>query len=223
MAMLNYDIDPAVLAPFVPAGTELDLFEGRAVVSLVGFMFLRTRVLGISIPFHRNFEEVNLRFYVRRKVDGDRRRAVVFIKELVPRRSIAATANALYGENYIAVPMGHLNEAGRVSYRWRYKTAEYSIVVKHHGEPREPDSGSEAEFITEHYWGYTRGCGGRTKEYQVAHPRWRVWPADEAKFSGAVDALYGTQFSDALSRPPRTAFLAEGSGVMVFKGVPLNL
>ncbi len=78
--MLNYEIDPAVLAPFVPVGTELDLFEGRAVVSLVGFLFLKARVTGIPIPFHRNFEEVNLRFYVRRKSEGDKRRGAPVVR-----------------------------------------------------------------------------------------------------------------------------------------------
>src|ERR1700690_866797 len=222
LAMLNYDVDSSMLIPFVPAGTELDLFEGRAVVSLVGFMFLKTRVMGIPIPFHRNFEEVNLRFYVRRKVDGGWRRAVVFIKELVPRKAIAATARALYGENYVAVPMSHASEVGRVSYHWRFNAAEYSIRVMFHGEPRVPDPGSEVEFITDHYWGYTNGDDRRTKEYQVARSRWRVWPADEAKFEGAAGGLYGTQFVHALTRPPRTAFLAEGSGVTVFRGVALD-
>jgi uncharacterized protein YqjF (DUF2071 family) len=32
---------------------------------MVGFVFKDTRVLGIKWPFHVNFEEVNLRFYVR--------------------------------------------------------------------------------------------------------------------------------------------------------------
>ena len=67
LAMLNYEIEPAVLAPFVPQGTELDSFDGKTFVSIVAFLFLDTRIGGIPIPFHRNFEEVNLRFYVRRK------------------------------------------------------------------------------------------------------------------------------------------------------------
>ena len=107
LAMLNYEINPAVLAPFVPRGTELDSFGGTTYASMVGFLFLNTRVLGVPVPFHRNFEEVNLRFYVRRFVDGEYRRGVVFVRELVPRRAIAWTANAVYGENYAAVPMAH--------------------------------------------------------------------------------------------------------------------
>lgn len=219
--MLNYDIEPSILAPFVPYGTELDQFEGRTMVSLVGFLFLKTCVLGIPIPFHRNFEEVNLRFYVRRKAEGEWRRGVVFVKELVPRWAIAATARALYGENYVAVPMGHVVEPGLVSYTWRFKGAENSIRMTVAGEPQDIKAGSEAEFITEHYWGYTsRGKGG-TMEYKVTHPRWRVWNANEAHFVGDVASLYGKEFVPALRGVPHSAFLAEGSEVTVFRGTPV--
>ncbi len=221
--MLNYAIDPAVLAPFVPAGTELDQFEGRTVVSLVGFLFLRARVLGLSVPFHRDFEEVNLRFYVRRKAGAGWRRAVVFVREFVPRWAIAATARIFYEEKYSSVPMSHSVEPGRISYGWRFKGAEHSIRMTVHGDPGEVPAGSEAEFITEHYWGYASKRDGRTMEYEVAHPRWRIWKADGAWFQGDAAGLYGGQFAAALSAAPASAFLAEGSEITVFKGVPLPL
>jgi uncharacterized protein YqjF (DUF2071 family) len=221
--MLNYDIDAAVLAPLVPAGTELDKFDGRTMVSLVGFLFLKTRVLGVPVPFHRDFEEVNLRFYVRREMDDGWRRAVVFVKELVPRRAIAAIARAFYGENYLAVPMSHSVEPGRVVYNWRFNGAENLIRMTVHGEPHATEIGSEAEFITEHYWGYSSRGRGRTTEYQVTHPRWRVWSADQSQFIGDVAGLYGKEFVAALGREPASAFLAEGSEVTVFKGVSLDV
>jgi uncharacterized protein YqjF (DUF2071 family) len=232
LAMLNYDIDPSVLVPLVPAGTELDQHAGRTMVSLVGFLFLNTRVLGIPIPLHRNFEEVNLRFYVRRKADDGWRRAVVFVKELVPRFAIAVTAKALYGENYAAVPMSHaiVEEPGRsgdnckrVSYDWRFKGRTNWLRLTAHGEPLEVEAGSEAEFITEHYWGYARRANGSTTEYRVDHPRWRVRSADDAQFVGDVGELYGKEFVPALQGPPDSAFLAEGSEVTVFKGSALRI
>src|SRR6266851_3867580 len=68
LAMLNYEIDPGLLLPFVPSGTELDRWSGKVFASLVGFRFLKTKLLGyLPIPMHSNFEEVNLRFYVRRR------------------------------------------------------------------------------------------------------------------------------------------------------------
>jgi len=223
LAMLNFDIDAAVLAPLVPAGTELDQFNGRTIVSLVGFLFLNTRVLGVPVPFHRDFEEVNLRFYVRRKADDEWRRAVVFVKELVPRRAIAAVARAVYGENYLAVPMSHSVEPGRVMYNWQLNGAENSILVTFHGDPSAVEIGSEAEFITEHYWGYSRGARDRTTEYKVAHPRWRVRNADHSQFIGDVAGPYGKEFVAVLGRAPTSAFLAEGSEVTVFKGVSLDV
>jgi uncharacterized protein YqjF (DUF2071 family) len=223
LAMLNYDIDPSVLAPLVPFGTELDQFEGRTMVSLVGFLFLKTRVWGITIPFHRNFEEVNLRFYVRRRADDGWRRAVVFVKEFVPRWAIATTARALYGENYFAVPMSHSIGLGQVSYTWRFKKAENSIQMRVRGEPQEVEVGSEAEFITEHYWGYTSRSNGQTMEYKIEHPRWRVWKVDHSQFVGDVSTLYGNEFVPALRGAPNSAFLAEGSDVTVFKGASLTM
>lgn len=223
LAMLNYEVDPAILAPRVPAGTELDLFQGRALVSLVGFMFLKTRVLGIPIPLHRNFEELNLRFYIKRcHADGDRR-AVAFVQEIVPRFCIAFVARTVYNENYIALPMRHaldLNpDAISATYEWRANGRWQKLGVLCHGEPAIPPKGSEAEFITEHYWGYAAQPNGATMEYQVAHPQWRTWTADDFVFDADVKALYGDEFFPFLNKPPVSAFLAEGSAVTVSKGV----
>ena len=111
LLMLNYEIDPTILQPHVPVGTELDLFKGRCLVSMVGFMFLNTRLKGVPIPFHRNFEEVNLRFYVKRvEGSGDEqevKRGVVFIKEIVPKPALSLVARVFYNENYVTHPMEH--------------------------------------------------------------------------------------------------------------------
>ena len=229
LAMLNFAVDPTVVRPLVPAGTELDDWRGRTFVSVVGFLFLNTRVLGMRIPLHRDFEEVNLRFYVRRKTSDGWRRAVVFIKELVPRIAIALTARVFYGENYVAVPMGHRIEVANdsaeavrhVSYRWRFEGREHEIHLKAQGEAREIAAGSEEEFITEHYWGYARRRNGSTLQYQVEHPRWRTWTAQEARFECDVARLYGKRFAECLKTSPVSAFLADGSEVTVFKGTRL--
>jgi uncharacterized protein YqjF (DUF2071 family) len=100
LAMLNYEVDPAVLQPYLPPYTELDLFEGKALVSVVGFLFNDTRVLGVQWPFHTSFNEVNLRFYVKH-FDGNKwKRGTAFISEIVPKIMIAKMANALYNEHY---------------------------------------------------------------------------------------------------------------------------
>lgn len=226
LALLNYEVDPAVLTPFVPPGTELDFWNGRTFVSLVGFLFQRTRICGMAIPFHRNFEEVNLRLYVRRKADDGWRRGVVFIKELVPRMAIAFVARKFYNENYRALPMSHKIEKSReeiksVSYFWRFGGKENHMKVITRGTAQLLVEGSEQEFITEHYWGYTTQRDGSTLEYRVEHPRWRVWETQAAELYCDATKLYGEKFRDYLSRAPSSAFLADGSDVKVYKGVKL--
>jgi uncharacterized protein YqjF (DUF2071 family) len=222
LAMLNYEIAPAVLQRFIPAGTELDSFAGKTFVSMVGFQFLDTRVWGIPFPFHRHFEEVNLRFYVRRKAADGWRRGVGFIKEIVPRAAIALAARKIYHENYVALPMAHVVDAASAEYSWRFAGRPNRLKVVVRGEPSELREGSEAEFITEHYWGYSRQPDGATMEYRVEHPRWRVSEAVAATLHCDAAALYGAEFETALQCRPASAFLAEGSAVTVYCGERLN-
>jgi len=220
LVMLNFAVDPEVLKPLVPPGTELDFHEGQTFLSVVGFLFLDTRVLGLPIPRHRDFEEVNLRFYVRRKSLDQWRRGVAFIRELVPRLAIATIARTFYGEPYSAVPMRHSLEhkEGRVlaEYQWRRGARWESLGMTAVGEPQASAEGSHEEFITEHYWGYTARRAGLS-EYQVEHPRWKVWTAQTWKFEADVATLYGPQFVETLSAPAVSAFIAEGSPIQVHR------
>jgi len=226
LAMLNYEIAPESLLPLVPKGTELDAWHGKRFVSMVGFLFLNTRVMGIAIPFHRHFEEINLRFYVRRKAEEGWRRGVVFVKEIVPRAAIALTARWLYNENYMALPTGNMilrSEIDRaniasVKYSWNFRNKPNFIELVARGEPSPFDEGSEEEFITQHYWGYSAQRDGGTVEYRVDHPAWRVWQAQSCRLECDIAHLYGKQFAPALSQAPSSAFLAEGSEVTVHKG-----
>ena len=180
-------------------------------------------MLGAPIPYHRNFEEVNLRFYVRRKASDGWRRAVVFVKELAPRIAIAWVARALYGENYVTLPMNHSIEeeqgsgARTVAYSWWFRGVENKMQLTARGNGELAAAGSAEEFITEHYWGYARRRGGRTTEYRVEHPRWRVFEVGAARLDCDVAGLYGDQFVEFLQKPA-SAFLADGSEVKVHKG-----
>jgi len=215
LAMINYAIDSDVLRPMVPAGVELDSFEGVTYVSVVGFLFLNTRVLGVPVPFHRDFEEVNLRFYVRERTPEGWRRGVVFVKEIVPKRAIAAVARSVYGEPYVRLPMAHRMEWPMVRYEWRVARQWNSLEVRAEGEPALPGPGSFEEFIAEHYWGYTARSDGGTAAYRVEHAQWRVWRVAECSLSCDPEVLYGPAFARALTQPPHSAFLAEGSPVRV--------
>jgi uncharacterized protein YqjF (DUF2071 family) len=225
LVMLNYEIDPEVLKPHVPCGTELNGWNGHNFVSLVGFLFLDTRVLGVRVPRHTHFEEVNLRFYVRRKSAEGWRRGVTFLREIVPRPAIAFVANAFYNERYIALPMKHRIDGEpelppqQIEYSWRFQNQWQSVGATFNGEWQALEDNSEEEFISEHYWGYAAQRDGSCMEYQVLHPRWRVKRAEQATLNCDVAALYGQEYSAALSTAPASAFIAEGSPVSVHRGV----
>lgn len=223
LVMLNYEIEPGLVTRHVPPGTSLDSFNGKTFVSLVGFRFRRTKLLGrFPVPFHADFDEVNLRFYVRRKDGSDDRRGVVFIAEVVPRRAIAITARLLYGENYKCFPMRHHLETGEfgktAEYQWQVDGQWCRLSAQTAGSPKHPEDGSLEQFITEHYWGYSTQRGGGCLEYQVSHVPWQVWATTTARFEGDAGALYGCEFGAVLQRRPDCAFVADGSPVIVFRG-----
>jgi uncharacterized protein YqjF (DUF2071 family) len=219
LLMLNYVIDADVLQPLVPNGTELDLWEGQAFGSVVGFRFLNTKVRGLPIPFHRNFDEVNLRFYVKRKHAGEWRKGVAFIKEIVPRRAIAFVARWIYNENYVRYPMrSSVQIPGTVRYEWKRCGVWEKLEAHAVGEPFLPSSDSKESFITEHYWGYAGQRDGSTVEYGVEHPPWRVWKCEAPRLTSDVTVLYGSKFAQYFSRPAESAFVAEGSPVVVRYG-----
>ena len=226
LLMLNYAIAPEVLLPYLPAGVEIDYWNDTCYVSLVGFRFVNTKVKGIGFPWHRNFPEINLRFYVKYKdPELGWKRGVVFLRELVPVPTITFVANALYRERYKTVPMQYRWEESKdhleVEYSWKQKGRQHLFSATAPAEAQDMPSGCEAEFITEHYWGYNTQRDGSTMEYRVEHPRWRVWDAAAARLDCDVAELYGSQFAGCLSQPPSSAFLAEGSAVTVARGVRL--
>jgi len=223
LVMLNYEVEPGLLKRSVPTGTSLDSFQGRTYISLVGFRFYRTKLFGfIPVPFHADFDEVNLRFYVRRKEENDNRRGVVFVAEIVPRRAIATTARIVYGENYTCLPMRHRIETHELKkaaeYEWQVDGQWCKLSAQTVGLPTQPPEGSLEQFITEHYWGYSAQRGGGCLEYHVSHDPWRVWATTTAGFDGDSSTLYGRDLGTVLQRRPDCAFVADGSPVIVFKG-----
>ncbi len=221
LIFINYEVDVSVIMPYLPPGTEPDLYNGKCLVSLVGFLFLHTKIRGIGFPFHRNFEEFNLRFYVRRKEANSDKRGVVFVKEIVPKRMITFVAYLVYGEKYYYHKMKNslqeteddnveVNYSFLVNKNWN----NIQAVTGKNSKPAAP--ASEEEFITEHYWGYTKLANGNTSEYQVAHPRWNLHEAK--RYEANVDAisLYGKQWQPYLSAKPASVFMADGSPVSIF-------
>jgi len=221
LAMANYEIDPKLLANHIPRGTELDSWNNTNYVSLVAFMFVNTKVLGFSIPFHINFEEVNLRFYVRYKHENEWRRGVVFVKEIVPKPMISFVANNIYGEHYYTMPMKHeINndlDKLQVEYFWKFKKNWNHFKLLADPEEKPIHSGSEEEFITEHYWGYTKIDDAKTSQYQVEHPRWNQYAVKNYDIKCNANELYGAPFGECLSQKPLSVIMAKGSDIIVRK------
>ena len=219
LAIANYSVTPELLHPYVPCGTELDLWNDTCYLSLVGFRFLNTRLLGIKIPRHINFEEVNLRFYVRRKWGSQWRRGVVFIKEIVPRRALTLVANTVYKEHYQTLPMRYRwsksAEAREVQYEWNLKGMWQRFQLIADLQATEIPPGSEEEFITEHYWGYSRVSEHITNEYEVTHPKWEQYKVRSSKIEVDFGETYGSEFDELSRLEPVSVLLAEGSEITV--------
>jgi uncharacterized protein len=219
LILINYEIEPDLLLPYIPYGTEIDYWKDRCYVSLVGFRFINTKMKGIAVPFHRNFEEINLRFYVRYRHEGEWRRGVTFIKEIVPRPALTFVANTIYNEKYITLPTRYTigNDSNKidVSYEWKFKGDWNRISVSADAQSIEMNAGSEEEFITEHYWGYTPITNRSTSQYQVAHPRWQVYPVQHHSVNVQFGDLYGSEFGMLNDQLPVSVMLAEGSEIIV--------
>jgi uncharacterized protein YqjF (DUF2071 family) len=240
LLLLNFTAPVAAIEPLAPPGTEPDLHDGQAWLSIVGFHFHDTRLFRVRFPRHVNFDEINLRFYVSRTVGAEVRRGVVFIREIVPRRAVSLVANRWYNENYVTRPMRStvtmagdaLAPGDTVEYAWR---SDSPRLFFRRLEPRWnrlaarvevplalPAPGSLEEFLVEHYWGYVRGRDGKTREYRVAHPRWRVAPADNIAWECDLPATYQTPLAEYLTVPPALSLIADGSRVEVFAGRRLS-
>lgn len=218
LVMANYEVSPDLLEDFVPKGVSLDLHDGKCFVSLVAFMFVNTRVFGIAMPFHTDFEEVNLRFYVKRELTDETRRGVTFIKEIVPRWAIATVARVFYGEPYEAVPMSHAKKGNELKYAWQKNDFENSVKIEFAENLGVPEENSHGEFIIEHYWGYTKRNQSRTDEYKVEHPKWELFEVNYAEIDVDFGALYGERFAHLSNTKPHSIFMAKGSPISVFKG-----
>ena len=218
--MLNYEVDPAVLSGLVPRGTLLDDERGRHYISLIGFLFLDTRIFGLPALFHENFEEVNLRFYVRRELPAESRHGVVFIREIVALPLVARVANLAYNEPYITAPTRHIltrsaDELQRVEYVFGDADRACRLTMHVDGPPVGLPPGSHEEYITDRPWGFTRQGDGGTIEYAVDHPRWNVWRDARCELDGPLEDYYREPFASILSGTPASAFVAEGSAVAV--------
>ncbi len=216
--MANYAVEPSLLADFVPKETALDFHEGKCRVSLVAFKFLNTKVLGLPVPFHTNFEEINLRFYVRRETSDEIRRGVVFVKEIVPHRAISIVARTFYGEPYETWKTRHEQRENRLAYFWSKGDCRNRVSVEIGENLGVPVENSHGAFIIEHYWGYTKRGANRTDEYKVEHPKWNLFDIKHPEIDVDFGFTYGRRFAFLSEMKPETILMAKGSEISVYKG-----
>ena len=219
LAFANYEVDPSILAEYIPPGTELDLWEGKCFVSLIGFIFLNTKIFGIRVPFHSIVEEVNLRFYVKRFENKTWKRGAVFIKEIVSKPALTFVANTIYKEHYETMPMKYEweeNSVNRsVAYYWKKNKIWQSFKITATLNTSEIKENSETEFITEHYWGYAKVNESVTNEYQVTHPRWEQYIVESSEIKVDFEMVYGKNFKFLNTLKPTSIMLIEGSKITI--------
>ena len=221
LALFNFEVDEAVLQPHLPPYTKLDLYKGKAIVSVVGFLFNNTSVMGIKWPGFVNFEEVNLRYYIKYFDGKEWKRGVGFISEIVPQFLVAGIANLFYNEHYSTAKMNHNislnNHDLQVTYNWKKKNQDWNLMwVKANPVLKDIVPGSEEEFIFEHYYGYNKLNSKTTIEYSLQHPRWQVYPVTDYRLDCDVEKLYGASFVPFIQNvQPVSIFLAKGSDVHV--------
>ena len=218
LVMANYEVDPSILAPYLPNGVELDFFNNKTYVSLVGFMFKKTSLFGVPIPFFGSFEEINLRFYVKR-IEGKKiKKGVVFINETVPFKIVAFLANKLYKEHYISIPTKNsidIAEHKNIQYEWKMNEKWNSITVKSDANKYKIEPLSIDEFIFERYFGYTKLSPSSTQEYRIHHPKWNTHKILNYAIDCDFGPMYGNAFAGLNNQTPNSIIMAEGSQVTV--------
>lgn len=217
--MANYTVPESLLLPYLPKGIELDLFENKAYISLVGFLFKKTKLFNIPIPYFGTFEEVNLRFYVKRKEGNELKRGVVFINETVPYKVVAYLANKLYNESYSTVKTRHKfefkNELKKIEYQWQLNNKWNRIYAEAKNVAKSMVPGSLEEFIYEHYYGYAKVNQQETEEYKIYHPSWKVNTILQSDIICDFKSMYGNSFEYLNEQIPKSIFIAEGSAIEI--------
>jgi len=220
LILLSYAVEPAVLAPYVPAGTVLDLYRGKAWLSLMALFSQKTRILGLPLLWQNDFSQIHLRFYVRRHAHGEQRHGSAYLNELVPNPALALMGRVLYDEHFVTVPVHHKvsleGDQLRVRYFWKAERGWERVgVTAKVGPPKAIEEGSLEEFLAHRLWGYTTQRSGTTYEVKLSHPRWQIHPVEKSDLRLRSMDYFGEPFHYILEREPDSAFLARGSHVKI--------
>ena len=221
LASANYIIEPHLLDKYIPKGTVLEEHNGKHYVSLVAFRYSQTRLLNIQVPFHTNFEEINLRFYVKRKIAPHVWRSeVAFTKLFFPKTALTFVAKHIYKENYETKRMRHnwsendrqlLTSYGLKKNRWH----DFELMTEK--ESNVIDAHSSEAFFSKHYWGTSQINDNSCTIYKIEHPEWKVFRVNDWKINFDFNKVFGSEFKHLTDNKPESVYLYDGSEVVVHK------
>ena len=218
LAIITYKIHPASLSIYIPPGLAADTINGDAFVSIVAFDFNDIKIKSLRIPFHVNFPEINLRFYVK----DENRNGVVFISEFVDKYFVPFVANSVYNENYKRIRMKKVmkildgDDVIHLNYNMNMKGREFNLNMKAKQESFIPGENTIEHFIKEHEWGFGKSRRGKLLSYKVVHPVWEVCPVTHFSHNFDFGLIYGNKWEMLNDEKPFNVMFAKGSEVKVF-------
>ncbi len=217
LTFLHWRVDPALVAPLLPAGTRPDVHDGSTWVGLVPFRMVGAGVgRGPAVPWLGTFAETNVRLY---SVDETGRRGVVFRSLEASRLAVVVGARLAFGLPYEWARMRITRHDGLLSYETRRRApgprgAGGRVVVRP-GEALTTDP--LGAFLTAR-WGLHTRFGGRTLYVPNHHGPWPLRSAELVELDDTLVAAAG--LPTLAGRPPDSVLYSDG--VRTVFGLPYD-
>jgi uncharacterized protein len=183
----HWPVDADSLRSRIPAGFELDLFDGQAWLAIVPFHMSNVAPRGVpALPWISAFPELNVRTYVR----VNDKPGVYFFSLDAANPVAVGVARLLVHLPYYAASMTVEEHAGRIHYRSRRRRGPLSADASDKapatfvgdyrptGDLHAPVRGTLEYFLTERYCLYTVDNSFRGFRLDIHHPPWPLQPAE---------------------------------------------
>lgn len=216
LIMSSFEVEKSILEPYLPNDTEIDLFQGKALISLVAFTFSKIKFFGLKIPFHQRFGQMNFRFYAKSKVDGSR--GVVFIKVFAPKHLIAFIGNKIYNEPYFFKPINFKKSKNNEIICIEYNNNHTTIKAKATYKTEKLTKNTLKHFIVERYIAYIKNKKNKTIRYNIYHKPWKIHHTESSHYDKELLKLLPNNFKNLKHI---ATYLVNGSEVNVEKGMML--
>lgn len=210
----TFEVNSEILEKYLPNGIELDLYQGKALISMVAFTFSKVKFFGVKVPFHQQFGEINFRFYVKSIVDGTK--GVVFIKEYAPKPIIALVANGVYNEPFFYKNIGRQKEIleNVISMQYNFPNGKVKAIAKN--ETKELEENSLEHFIVDRYIAFVKSRNTKTYQYQINHKPWEIYKSSSIEIDKNSLLLLPSEFKNGKLI---ASYFVDGSKISVEKGI----